>query len=68
MLKRYHNLYFYLGDILNPLALENERGFFKEIPVSSSSSNYLTAPNVLKIVGISDRSSKNRFILFHGSK
>jgi hypothetical protein len=56
-----------------------ECGFFKEMPVSSSSSLeffdscFMTElksrhPNVLQIVGISDEGSKSHFIQFHGSK
>ena len=62
-----------------PLGLESERGLFKEMPVSSSSSLQLfdswlitepksSHPNVLQIVGISDESSKSHFIQFRGSK
>jgi hypothetical protein len=63
----------------NPLGLESERGFFKEILVSSfsslelSDSYFMTEsksshPNVLQIVGISDESSKSHFIQYRGSR
>ena len=57
----------------------SERGLFKEMPVSSSSSLELfdscfmtepksSHPNVLQIEGISDENSKSHFIQYHGSE